>query len=33
MYPLYPIMFIAEFGLAMWLIIKGVKEQKEASSS
>ncbi len=25
-YPLYPIMFIAEFGLAMWLIIKGVKE-------
>jgi len=32
-YPLYPIMFIAEFGLAMWLIIKGVKEQKEASSS
>jgi len=33
MYPLYPIMFIAEFGLAMWLIIKGVKEQREASSS
>ncbi len=33
MYPLYPIMLIAEFGLAMWLIIKGVKEQKEASSS
>jgi hypothetical protein len=33
MYPLYPIMFIAEFGLAMWLIIKGVKEQKMASSS
>jgi hypothetical protein len=25
MYPLYLIMFIAEFGLAMWLIIKGVK--------
>jgi hypothetical protein len=33
MYPLYPIMFIAEFGLAMWLIIMGVKEQKESSSS
>jgi len=33
MYPLYPIMFVAEFGLAMWLIIKGVKEQKQASSS
>jgi hypothetical protein len=33
MYPLYPIMFIAEFGLALWLIIKGVKEQKEVSSS
>jgi hypothetical protein len=32
-YPLYPIMFIAEFGLAMWLIIKGVKEQKEEISS
>jgi hypothetical protein len=30
-YPLYPIMFIAEFGLALWLIIKGVKEQKEKS--
>jgi hypothetical protein len=27
-YPLYPIMFIAEFGLAMWLIIMGVKEKK-----
>jgi hypothetical protein len=27
-YPLYPIMFIAEFGLALWLIIKGVKTQK-----
>ena len=33
MYPLYPIMFIAEFGLAMWLIIKGVKEQKKESFS
>jgi hypothetical protein len=33
MYPLYPIMFIAEFGLAMWLIIKGVKEQIVESSS
>jgi hypothetical protein len=32
-YPLYPIMFIAEFGLAIWLIIKGVKEKKVASSS
>ncbi len=25
MYPLYPVMFIAEFGLSLWLIIKGVK--------
>ena len=24
-YPLYPVMFIAEFGLALWLLIKGVK--------
>ena len=32
-YPLFPVMFIAEFGLAMWLIIKGVKGQKEASFS
>ncbi len=27
MYALYPIMFIAEFGLALWLLIKGVKDQ------
>ncbi|MGA7722433.1 MAG: DUF4386 domain-containing protein [Ignavibacteriaceae bacterium] len=26
-YPLYPIMFAAEFGLSLWLIIKGVKDQ------
>lgn len=32
-YPLFPIMFIAEFGLAMWLIIKGVKVRKEEISS
>jgi hypothetical protein len=32
-YPLYPIMFIAEFGLAMWLIIKGVKVRKEEVTS
>jgi hypothetical protein len=32
-YPLYPIMFIAEFGLAIWLIIKGVKPQKNTRSS
>jgi hypothetical protein len=32
-YPLFPIMFIAEFGLAMWLIVKGVKEHKEEISS
>ncbi|HMD76785.1 MAG TPA: DUF4386 domain-containing protein [Terracidiphilus sp.] len=25
-YPLYPVMLIAELGLALWLIIKGVKE-------
>jgi hypothetical protein len=30
-YPLFPVMFIAEFGLALWLIVKGVKEQKEES--
>jgi len=24
-YPLYPVMFIAEFGFALWLLIKGVK--------
>jgi len=26
-YPLYPVMFIAECGLALWLLIKGVKDQ------
>ncbi len=30
-YPLYPVMFIAEFGLALWLLVKGVKEQEYAS--
>jgi hypothetical protein len=30
-YPLFPIMFIAEFGLAMWLIVKGVKDKKQES--
>jgi uncharacterized protein DUF4386 len=29
-YPLYPVMFIAEFGLALWLLIKGVKDQRSA---
>lgn len=24
-YPLYPVMFVAEFGLALWLLIKGIK--------
>ena len=27
-YPLYPVMFIAEFGLALWLAIMGVKERQ-----
>jgi hypothetical protein len=27
-YPLYPVMFIAEFGLAMWLIIKGTSVKR-----
>jgi Domain of unknown function (DUF4386) len=27
-YPLYPIMFVAEFGLSLWLLVKGVKDQK-----
>ena len=27
-YPLYPIMLIAELGLSLWLIIKGVKEEQ-----
>ncbi len=25
-WPLYPVMFIAEFGLGLWLLVKGVKE-------
>jgi hypothetical protein len=25
-YPLYPVMFVAEFGLALWLAIKGVRD-------
>jgi hypothetical protein len=31
-YPLYPIMFIAEFGLAMWLIIKGANGKPSPST-
>ena len=27
-YPLYPIMFVAEFGLALWLLIKGAQDRK-----
>jgi len=27
MYPLYPIMLIAELGLGLWLAIKGVKAE------
>jgi len=30
-YPLYPVMFIAEFGLALWLLIKGVKVQPQTA--
>ena len=30
-YPLYPVMFIAEFGFALWLLIKGVKDGDQAS--
>ena len=30
LYPLYPVMFIAEFSLALWLLIKGVSDQKPA---
>ena len=29
-YPLFPVMFIAEFGLALWLLIKGVKDEKKS---
>jgi hypothetical protein len=28
-YPLYPVMFIAEFGLALWLLLKSVKDEKK----
>jgi hypothetical protein len=28
LYPLYPVMFIAEFGLALWLLIKGVNDRR-----
>jgi hypothetical protein len=31
-YPLYPIMFVAEFGLSLWLLVKGVEDQKFISS-
>jgi hypothetical protein len=31
-YPLYPIMFIAEFGLSMWLIIKGANGKPSPST-
>jgi hypothetical protein len=27
-YPLYPVMLIAELGLSLWLLMKGVKNQK-----
>jgi len=27
-YPLYPVMFVAECGLGLWLLIMGVKEEK-----
>jgi Domain of unknown function (DUF4386) len=27
-YPLYPIMFVAEVGLSLWLLVKGVGDQK-----
>ncbi len=30
-YPLFPVMFIAEFGFALWLSIKGVKDRERAS--
>jgi hypothetical protein len=30
-YPLYPVMFIAEFGFALWLLIKGAKDKERAS--
>jgi len=26
--PLYPIIFVAEFGLSLWLLIKGAKDQE-----
>jgi len=32
-YPLYPIMFVAEFGLSLWLLIKGVKDLQFAQLS
>lgn len=32
-YPLYPIMFIAEAGTSLWLVIKGVREAAPAISS
>jgi len=30
LYPLYPVMFIAEFGLGLWLLIRGVRVQPQA---
>ena len=30
-YPLFPVMFIAEFGFALWLSIKGVKDRERAT--
>jgi hypothetical protein len=32
-YPLYPVMFIAECGLGLWLVIKGVKEAPPEAGS
>jgi hypothetical protein len=29
-YPLFPIMFIAEFGFSLWLLIKGVRDEKKS---
>lgn len=30
-YPLYPVMFIAEFGLALWLLIKGARAKLQTA--
>jgi hypothetical protein len=33
MYPLYPVMFVAEFGLGLWLVIKGARVVEPAPSA